>query len=94
MYPIAKAALQTVKKYYKMYRLSDEHPDSHILWRVSEVAVTRRTRNAVVLRGTWVRIPHSPCLKMVGALDFTGLPLFLSVKMMGTDGNKLYGFDR
>lgn len=30
------------------------------IWRVSEVVVTRRTRNAVVRKGTWVRIPHSP----------------------------------
>ena len=28
--------------------------------RSSEEAVTRRTRNAVVRKGTWVRIPPSP----------------------------------
>ena len=29
-------------------------------WRRIEVVITSRTRNAVVLRGTWVRIPPSP----------------------------------
>ena len=28
--------------------------------RVIEVVITSRTRNAVVRKGTWVRIPHSP----------------------------------
>ena len=37
------------------------------IWRVSEVVVTRRTRNAVVRKGTWVRIPHSPLLLHLSA---------------------------
>ena len=46
------------------------------IWRVSEVVVTRRTRNAVVRKGTWVRIPHSPPSKNPVTMRVSGFFFF------------------
>lgn len=32
----------------------------NIIWSCIEVVITGRTRNALALRGTWVRIPPTP----------------------------------
>ena len=52
----------------------------HLCWRVSEVVVTRRTRNAVIRKDTWVRIPHSPPAVQ-------NVQLFYSLKYVSWDSN-------
>lgn len=47
--------------------------------RVIEAVITSCTRNAVVLTGTWVRIPHSPPQK-VGNFDRNCLPFLFARK--------------
>ena len=44
--------------------------------RVIEVVITSRTRNAVVRKGTWVRIPHSPPSKNPVTMRVSGFFLF------------------
>ena len=44
--------------------------------RVIEVVVTSRTRNAVVRKGTWVRIPHSPPSKNPVTMRVSGFFFF------------------
>ena len=45
--------------------------------RVIEVVITSRTRNAVVRKGTWVRIPHSPPSKNPVTMRVSGFFFFL-----------------
>ena len=40
----------------------------NLIWRSIEVVITSRTRNAVVRKGTWVRIPPYPPTKPVIAM--------------------------
>ena len=44
--------------------------------RVIEVVITSRTRNAVVRKGTWVRIPHSPPSKNPVTMRVSGFFFF------------------
>lgn len=61
--------------YYKssMRSFSDAIP---IVWRRIEVVVTSLTRNQVVRKGTWVRIPHSPPSKNPVTMRVSGFFLF------------------
>ena len=52
------------------------------IWKRIEVVITSRTRNAVVRKGTWVRIPPLPPKSPV-AKRFSGLFFFLRFRKNG-----------
>ena len=56
------------------------------------MAVTSRTRNAVVRKGTWVRIPLSPFQERLSEYDFCFMrqPLFISyeIALVETKGDR------
>ena len=51
----------------------------NIIWSCIEVVITGRTRNALALRGTWVRIPPTPFVCLVGNPFKTGVFHFFIV---------------